>query len=145
MSDRAPLAIERFSSGFNCSQAVLSVFAKDLALSEETAFSIASGFGCGARNSQLCGAVTGTIMILGLKYYDTKQEPAKAKQPVYEKVIQFTDKFKAKNSSIVCKELLGFDVNTPEGDKKFKDEDLHNKICCGLVDDAVQILEKMSE
>lgn len=145
MSDRAQLAIERFSNGFNCSQAVLSVFAGDLSLSKATAFSIASGFGGGARNGQICGAVTGAIMALGLKYYDTEQGPAKAKQPVYEKVIGFTDKFKAKNGSIVCKELLGCDISTPEGERKFESEDLHNKVCCGLVEDAVQILEKMSE
>ena len=77
MSERAQLAIEKFSNGFNCSQAVLSVFAEDLALSEETAVSIASGFGGGARNGQLCGAVTGAVMALGLKYYSTRQEPAK--------------------------------------------------------------------
>lgn len=145
MSDRAQLANERFSNSFNCSQAVLSVFAEDLRLSEETAFKIASGFGGGARNSQLCGAVTGAVMALGLRYYDTNQGPAKAKQPVYEKVIEFTDKFKAKNGSIVCKELLGCDISTPEGEKKFENEDLHNKVCCGLVEDAVEIFEKMSE
>ncbi len=143
MCDRAKLAIEKFSNGFNCSQAVLSVFAEDLTLSEETAISIASGFGGGARNSQLCGAVTGAIMILGLKYYDTRQGPANAKQPVYKKVIEFTDKFKAKNGSIVCKELLGCDISTPEGEKKFENEDLHNKVCCGLVSDAVEIVEKI--
>ena len=143
MSDRAQLAIEKFSNGFNCNQAVLSVFAEDLALSEKTAISIASGFGGGARNGQLCGAVAGVIMALGLKYYDVKQGPAKAKQLVYEKVVQFTDKFKARNGSIVCKELLGCDISTPEGDKKFESEDLHNKICCGLVKDAVQIVEKI--
>ena len=145
MSDRAQLAVEKFSNGFNCSQAVLSVFAEDLALIKETVFKVASGFGGGARNGQLCGAVTGAVIALGLKYYDAKQEAAKAKQPVYEKVIEFTDKFKAKNGSIVCKELLGCDISTPEGERRFEDEDLHNEVCCGLVEDAVEIFEKISE
>jgi len=144
-SDRAQLAIEKFSNGFNCSQAVLIVFAEDLALGEETALKVASGFGGGARNGQLCGAVSGAIMTLGLKYYDIKQEPAKAKQAVYKKVVQFTDKFKAKNGSIVCKELLGCDIGTEEGMIRFEEEDLHNKVCSGLVEKAVEILEGMMD
>jgi len=137
--------LKNFQMVFNCSQAVLSVFAEDLALSKETALKVASGFGGGARNAQLCGAVTGAIMALGLKYYDIKQEPAKAKQAVYKKVVQFTDKFKAKNGSIVCKELLGCDISTEEGMKRVEEEDLHNKVCSGLVEKAVEILEGMMD
>lgn len=61
-------ALNYFSQKFNCSQAVLSTFAEELGISEELALKIGTEFGGGARRGELCGAVSGALMVLGLKY-----------------------------------------------------------------------------
>jgi C_GCAxxG_C_C family probable redox protein len=58
-----------FNEGFSCSQAVVSSFSEDLGFDKETARKISCGFGAGmARTGNICGAVTGAMMVIGLKY-----------------------------------------------------------------------------
>ena len=70
-----------FKNGFNCSQAVFTTFAVDLGMSEEMALKVATQFGGGARKGEMCGAVSGALMVLGMKYghchYDALEEKAK--------------------------------------------------------------------
>ncbi len=62
-------AAARFKEGFSCSQAVVSSFAGDLGLGNDTAYKIPCGFGAGiARTGNTCGAVAGAVMVIGLKY-----------------------------------------------------------------------------
>lgn len=144
MSKRSKKALEKFSAGFNCSQAVLDVFADDFGLDKEQALKLSSGFGGGVgRGGQVCGAVTGAVMVLGLKYMLTDEEPAIAKPRVYVKVKEFTDRFKEKSQSIICKELLGFDMSTEDGAAEIEARNLHSTVCNGLVEKAVEILEEM--
>ena len=146
MSERAERALENFSRGYNCSQAVLEVFAGELGFGEEQALKIASGFGGGVgRGGQICGAVTGAVMVLGLKYMLTDEEPAIAKPRVYLKVKEFTDRFKEESRSIICRELLGFDISTEEGAAEIEARNLHSTVCSGLVEKTVEILEEMME
>jgi C_GCAxxG_C_C family probable redox protein len=109
------LAFSRFADGFNCSQAVFSAFADDFGLDEDTALKVASGFGGGmGRMAETCGAITGAMMVLGLKFGSASPD-WKTKELVYEKVREFADCFKARNGSLLCRDLLGCDVSTPEG------------------------------
>lgn len=144
MSDRAEQAVKNFEKGFNCSQAVFSVFADGLGLDEKTAQKIASGFGGGiARGGDICGVVTGAIMALGLKFFNTEADIQQSKIKVYEIIREFKKRFEKKHGSTICRQLLGCDISTDEGFKKSLEKDLHNKICKGLVRDAVEIVEKM--
>jgi len=82
-------------------------------------------------------------MVLGLKYGNTTAEDKKAKAKTYTKVEEYTNRFKARNDSVTCRELLGCDLSTPEGMKEAKDKGLFSSICPKIVQDAVEILEEM--
>jgi C_GCAxxG_C_C family probable redox protein len=143
MSTKAEQAVERFRKGFNCSQAVLSSYSEQFGLDCEKAFKVATGFGGGMRMGDTCGAFTGALMVLGLKYGNTTVEDKKAKAKTYTKVKEYTKRFKTRNGSITCRELLGCDLSTPEGMKEAKDKNLFSSICPTVVQDAGEILEEM--
>jgi C_GCAxxG_C_C family probable redox protein len=143
MSADIEQAVERFKSGFNCSQAVLGSYSEQFGLSCEKAFKVATGFGGGMRMSDVCGAVTGAFMVLGLKYGNATSENKEAKEKTYEMVIEFTNRFKARNGSVMCRDLLGCDISTPEGNKEAQDKGLFSTLCPELVRDSTEILEEM--
>lgn len=143
MSAKIEKAVERFNNGFNCSQAVLGSYSEEFGLDCERAFKVATGFGGGMRMGETCGAVTGAFMVLGLKYGNTTARDRQAKEKTYEMIIEFTNRFKAQNGSVVCRELLGCDISTQEGQKKARDEGLFSDVCPEMVKNAVEILEEM--
>ena len=137
------LAQSRFAGGFNCSQAVFSAFADNFGLDENTTLKIASSFGGGmGRMAETCGAVTGAMMVLGLEFGAASPD-REAKERVYTKVREFADRFKARNSSLVCRDLIGCDIGTPEGHQVARERSLFATICPTIVRDAVEILEEM--
>lgn len=143
MSAKSEEAVERFRKGFNCSQAVLGSYSKQFGLDCEKACKVATGFGGGMRMGDTCGAVTGAFMVLGLKYGNTTAEDKEGKAKTYTKVKEYTNRFKARNDYIMCRELLGCDLSTPEGMKEAQDKGLSSSICPQIIQDAVEILEEM--
>lgn len=139
-------ALETFSKGFNCSQSVFSTYAEDFNLDRSTALLIASGLGGGiGRTGRICGAVSGAILILGLKYGFFKEEDIDSgKERVYPKVKEFLKKFEEIHGSINCIDLLGgVDLGTEEGLKKAKEEKLFSTICPKYIETACKILEEL--
>lgn len=133
-----------FIKGFNCCQAILSTYGVDLGIEKEKALKLASGFGAGiAYMGDICGAVSGAFMVLGLKYGRSRVEDEKAKEKTYELIREFIKIFKAKNGSIKCNDLLGVDVGTKEGLKKAHDEGKFSTICPAMVRDSASIVEKL--
>ena len=143
MGAKIEKAVERFNNGFNCSQAVFASYSEQFGLDCERAFKVATGFGGGMRMGETCGAVTGAFMVLGLKYGNTTAQNQQAKEKTYEMIIEFTNRFKALNGSVSCRELLGCDISTPEGQKKARDEGLFSAVCPEMVKNAAEILEEM--
>lgn len=143
MNSKIQNAVEKFEKGFNCSQAVLSSYCEQFGLDCNTALRIATGFGGGMKIGETCGAVTGAFMVLGLKYGNTTPEDKETKEKTYEMVIEFTNRFKARNGSVICRELLGCDISTPEGSKVAVEKGLFSSVCPRLVQDAAEILEEM--
>ena len=113
MSEKSARAVEQFSR-FNCAQTVFSLFAPELGIDEATALKIASGFGGGMGCAATCGAVTGSYMVIGMKHGHATSDPD-AKAHIKALVLDFNDKFKSVHGSLICKELLGADISTPEG------------------------------
>jgi C_GCAxxG_C_C family probable redox protein len=137
-------AVNRFAEGFNCSQAVFSSYAGQVGLDEGTALKIAAGFGGGmGRIGGTCGAVTGAFMVLGLRHGGSSPDP-QTKELVYAKVRECADRFKARNGSLLCKDLLGCDISTSEGREAAKEKNLFTTICPKVVRDAAEILEEMA-
>ena len=143
MSEKVKQAVEKFRKGFNCAQAVLSSYSEQFGLDCEKAFKIATGFGGGMRMSETCGAVTGAFMVFGLKYGNVTAEDKENKEKTYEKVEEYTSRFKARNGSVMCRDLLGCDISTPEGNKEAQDKGLFSSVCPKLVRDSAEILEEM--
>ncbi|MFC2133725.1 C-GCAxxG-C-C family protein [Bacteroidota bacterium] len=130
--------------GYACSQAVLATFADDLGIDKETAYKISATFGGGiGRTGETCGALTGAIMVLGLKYGSAELPDDLSKKELYETVSYFLDEFKEKHSTTLCKDLLGYDISIPEEYEKVKENGISNKKCPVFISDAVEILEDM--
>jgi C_GCAxxG_C_C family probable redox protein len=136
-------AVAWFKKGCNCAQAILSVYGERLGLSHETALKIACGFGGGVCTAETCGAVTGAFMVIGLKYGQANAVDKESRARTYELVRQFVEKFESRNGSVICKELLGCDISTPEGIKTAQENDLFDTLCPNMVRDAAEILEEM--
>jgi C_GCAxxG_C_C family probable redox protein len=146
MSQKSQRAVSCFSEGFSCAQAVLSIFGPEMGVDRETALRVAGMFGGGMGHmGQVCGAVTGAFMALGLKYGKTRQSENEKQDLGYARVRQFAEEFTARNGSIICKELLGHDLSTPEGAAQAREKGLFSEVCPKLVQDAVEILEQMEE
>lgn len=128
-----------FNEKFNCAQAVLGAYAEDFGMSEEEALRVAICFSGGMRNAEVCGAVSGALMVIGLKYGQVDD----GKTVSYGKAVEFMDKFKKENGSYICKEILGYDISTADGMKNASEKNLFNDICPKMVESAVKILEEM--
>jgi C_GCAxxG_C_C family probable redox protein len=144
MSAKPEQAVNIFKEGYNCSQAVISVYDEDFGLSLENALKISSGFGGGmGRMAQTCGAVTGAFMVLSLKYGTADIHDNEAKERIYGLVREFARRFENRNGSIVCRELLGCDISKPEGIINAKENGLFTSVCPKMVKEAAEILDEM--
>lgn len=141
---RARKAVDLYNQGFTCSQAVLMAFADDFGMDRDTALRVACGMGGGmGRTDQVCGAVTGAIMVLGLRYGMTDPSRQEDKLGTYAKVRDFVESFTRACGSTGCTDLIGCNLSTPEGLERCKAEELSYRVCPPLVESAVKILEEM--
>ncbi len=132
-----------YNEGFSCAPAVLATYCEQFGLGRDPALKIATGFGGGMHLGQTCGAVTGAIMVIGLKYGKTKADDQASKAKTYEVSKRFADKFKARYGSIECRALLGCDITTPEGMKEARDKKLFTTICAEYVATTAEILDEI--
>jgi len=139
----ADKAVAIFKEGFSCSQAVLAAYCERFGLDLDTAMKISTGFGGGMHLKQTCGAVTGAIMAIGLKYGRTKADDQASKAKTYEIVAEFANEFKRRHGSIACLELIGCDITTPEGMQQARDEKLFASVCTKLITTATEILDRI--
>ncbi|KPJ48313.1 hypothetical protein AMJ40_07715 [candidate division TA06 bacterium DG_26] len=139
---RVDLAVARFKEGFSCSQAVLSTYGAQFGLDHETTLRLACAFGGGmGRMAMTCGAVTGAFMVIGLKHGRTRIHNEERRERTYELAREFTKRFISRNGSIICKDLLGCDISTPDGIRIAREEGIIATLCPKLVQDAAEIVE----
>ena len=136
-------AKEKFLEGYACSQAVFSPFADQLGVDELTALKISSMFAGGMRLGETCGAVTGALMALGLKFSTDSCQKLDDRKVTYKFAEEFYARFLQKHNSLKCKELMGVDISTPEGKAEAEIKDTHHTVCPVIVKDAAEILEEM--
>ncbi len=139
--DRAEKAVDYYMHNFNCSQGVFTAFAAETGFDEKTALKIATNFGGGARKGELCGAVAGALMVLGLKYGHCDSGDMDTKQRSYRISEEYLNRFIEANGSVVCRELLELDLTDPEDMKIIKEKNLFRTRCPELVRSAAEILE----
>jgi len=95
------------------------------------------------RMGDTCGAVTGAFMVIGLTYGRIRADDELSKEKVYQLVQEFAKRFRSRHGSIVCRDLLGYDLSNPEGGKTITENHLTETRCPLFVQDAVEILEEM--
>ena len=136
--DKSEQAVELFKTGACCSQAVFCAYAGDFGMDAETAMKVSAGLGGGVgRLREVCGAVTGATLVLGLKY-----GPDKA--AVYPHVQEFAARFKAECGSIVCRELLEGVGATTGGAPEARTEGYYKKRpCAELVRLAAKLVDEV--
>jgi C_GCAxxG_C_C family probable redox protein len=143
MPETADQAVARMQEGYSCSQAVFASFAPRFGFHEDLALKMTAPFGGGiARHGYVCGAVTGALLILGLRFGSNLP---KENQTAYEITNEFIRRFEARHGEILCRKLIGFDISTPEGSQTAKESGTFQTLCPELVRSAAGITAELLE
>lgn len=141
---RADDAAAIFTEGYSCSQAVCAAFAEDFGIDRDTALRLSCGLGGGmAHSGNTCGAVTGALMVIGMKYGRTEVDNLAAKEKTYAVANEFITEFLRRNHAVSCTDLLGHNLSDPKELAIAREKDLFCTKCTLLVRDAGEILEKI--
>lgn len=137
-------ANQLFAAGYSCSQAVLAAHAERYNLPDAVAFKLSAAFGGGmGRQGEVCGAVSGALMVIGLENGHTLPDDKTAKEHTYELTRQFCAEFSRRTGGLHCNELLGCQIDTPEGLRQAQEKNMFKTVCPGLVAEASKILDEM--
>ncbi len=136
-------AVEYYNNNFNCSQGVFTAFATEMGMDERLALKLSTNFGGGERKGELCGAVAGALMVLGLRCGHCDSEDLEGKAKAYEVSAEFMDRFIKKNGSVVCRELLGYDLTKAEDKLLIEEQKLFKTFCPKMVESAAEIVNEM--
>lgn len=145
MSKKVERAKELFLEGYNCAQAVAGAFCEDVGMDFDTAIKLSSSFGAGmGMLREVCGALSGAFMIIGLKYGYASPTDMEAKTEHYKLIREIAEKFKEQNGSIICRELLqsvnAKKQNTPsERTKEYYKE----RPCLAMVESAAAVIDNI--
>lgn len=139
--DRAERAAELFLQGYNCAQAVAVAFSDLTGLSPELSAKMASSFGGGmGRLREVCGAVSGMLLVTSLLYGYDDPENDQGKKELYQLVQSLAGQFREQNGSIVCRELLKNPPSDPNPSPRTA-EYYRQRPCAAMVYTAAQILD----
>ncbi|MBE6737342.1 MAG: C_GCAxxG_C_C family protein [Ruminococcaceae bacterium] len=144
MMTKADKAKELFLKGYNCSQAVFGAFCEDFGIDFSLGVKISSGFGGGfARRREVCGAVSGAVMVLSLLHGYTDAEAKEEKIKLYEEVRGVLADFEKEVGSIVCRELLGLEekISSPVPEERTKMY-YEKRPCAEIVYTAAKFVEE---
>ena len=143
--DRSTRAAEYFMTGYNCAQSVSMAFSDLVGMDEKAVARLASPFGGGmGRMREVCGAVSGMLMIFGILYgYDTPNDDI-TKGAVYDQVQQLATAFREQVGTIICREILDnppSDPNpSPRTEQYYKERPCARMvmIAAGILDDYIK-------
>lgn len=141
MSEKVQKALELFNSGFNCSQAVIGTFCRQFGMDEQLSMKLTCGFAGGLRRGEVCGAVAGAVMIIGLRYGQTIPDDKVSKGKCYEITSKFMEEYVNRKGSVICREILGYDVRDTVIRSKFPGR--QKEVCPKIIETAVLLLEEM--
>ncbi|HRX33305.1 MAG TPA: C-GCAxxG-C-C family protein [Methanoregulaceae archaeon] len=135
-------AVDLFNRGYFCSQAVLCTYCEQFDLDKDTACRIATPFAAGIGwTGNMCGAVAGALMVIGLKFGNTDPDDMDAKKKVFAATQEFIVEFVDRHGTINCTELPGYDLSDPEQRFEARSKDVTKEKCPVFVRDAADILE----
>lgn len=132
-----------FMKGIDCSQVVTENFADQMGMTKEQARKISACFGGGMMCGETCGAVTGALMVLGMKYGHWVEGDMAQKEIMMQKTAEFKKLFQEKYPSCICRDLLGYDLGKPGELEKVMESGKLLSFCPGIVEASIEALEKV--
>ena len=144
-TSRAEAARDNFLAGYNCSQAVVLAFADRIPSADrDLLMRMSSSFGGGmGRLREVCGAVSGMFLVLGMIAGYATPETGQVKADHYARVQELARRFEARHGSIVCRELLGLTEGRQSPTPEARTAEYYQKRPCPtIVRDAAEILEE---
>jgi len=137
-------APEYMRLGYNCAQSVILAFAERLGVAPDVVLRMSSGFGGGmGRTGHTCGAVSGALMVIGLRYGPVSPEDKASKEKTYALVADFHRKFTEIYGATDCTALLGHNLGDPLERQKAQEEGLFKSRCPLFVESAAVIAEEL--
>lgn len=145
MESRVMQAVRTFESGYTCAQSVFATYADLFGMDRETALKLASPMGGGVgRMREICGVVSAMALLGGLKEGNIDPENEDGKEQIYLLTRKMADRFKEKNHSIICRELLGIEGREESARPSERTKEYYaSRPCSRLVADAAEIIEEM--
>ncbi|MDD5658350.1 MAG: C-GCAxxG-C-C family protein [Elusimicrobia bacterium] len=141
---KAQTAAEKFISGCRCSEVILTLYGEEFGLNQDLAMKIGCAFGGGLGGSgDVCGAVTGAIAILGLKFGRTRNSDVEGRARTDALVRRFLKRFRSAHKHLRCNDLIGYDRSTAQGHEAAATAGVFKELCPRFVEDAAIILEDM--
>ncbi len=139
---RAEAALAATREEFSCAQAVFATFAGEMGLEVGAALRTAGALGGGmARMGETCGAVSGALMVVGLRHGMARAGDTQQKDRAYAAGQEFVTDFQRRFGALRCKDLLGVDLSQPGGLQQARDSGVFEGRCPLFVAGAVEILE----
>lgn len=141
---RGQRAKELFLEGYNCAQATVLAYEDFFEESPETLAHLVSAFGGGmGRLREVCGSVSGMFFVLSKLYGYADPKDTDGKMELYARVQELAARFKERNDSIVCRELLDLaeKVSVPVPEERTP-EYYKKRPCPDIIADAADVLEK---
>ena len=137
------LATKLFAEKYHCSQAVLGAFADEFGMDIKTALKLGGCFGGGMCKGEVCGACVGALMVLGLIYGHCHSENKEERARAYQVADDFLNRFTEAKGTVVCRELLNYDLTKEEDMKEIMSQNLFRTVCPEMVRCAAAIVEEM--
>lgn len=142
--DALQAALHYADNGFLCSEAVLLSLSEAVGVKSKLIPRIATGFGAGiARSGNICGALSGAIMGLGVSF--GRDEVSSATVSKYWFSNEFVESFKKEFGTLRCPVLLGLDLDDPEDYEIFRKKNLWEKKCKPIIKKSVELAYKILE
>lgn len=139
---KAKYAVELMMAGYMCSESIVMAFANEFGLEPQLASKITAGFAGGMAQGRTCGAVTGAIMVIGLKYGAGLCRDQYSKEMCFQVTQEFSHRFVARRKTLECSEILMMNNIDPEDPEEMKH--LREKCLCDkIVKDSAEILEAL--
>ncbi|MGI6154199.1 MAG: C-GCAxxG-C-C family protein [Christensenellaceae bacterium] len=141
MSIYGDRAVALHGEGYSCSQSVVASLCEEFGVDRVTAFRFAAAFGSGIGHStETCGAVTGAMMLIGLKQGKIHPDDDESNPECYEVAQVFFKRFMAEfDGHFKCRDLLGADTNTEEGKAFVEEHNMYETKCNDFIRYAAEI------
>lgn len=134
-----------FLEGYNCAQSVLLTMFEHWNIKSELVPKIATAFGGGiGRCGSVCGALAGGVMAIGIRS-GTNEPSAEKRLKAYEQARKLYEKFGKRHGSVLCRDLIGYNLTNPEELAAARKAKVYEERCTLFVKTAVEALLELSE